>query len=250
MISIERLSPRAHRMTVMGAFQHADAAEAVAFARRQLEAGEGGNLLVDVTSLAEFSFPAVSEQLMHIPTLLRYVYSLDRIAIISDEDWLRSAARLEGALLPGVEYQVYDDDEADAALAWVLEESAEPHRDAFREFDAGEAGIAAFEITGRIDGAAAEAGLALVEERLAAPDCEKLLVVIRNWHGFDAGLLFDSRLFSRKLDLIDRIERYAIVGGPEWLGGMAETFGKVMKPRIKAFELDELEEALGWLVAD
>ncbi|MEE4153191.1 MAG: STAS/SEC14 domain-containing protein [Erythrobacter sp.] len=247
MIAIERLSPRAHRITVMGAFHHADAAEAIAFVKRQREAGEGGNLLVDATSLAEFSFPALSEQLMHLPTLLRYIYSLDRIAILSDEEWLRSAARLESALLPGVEYQVYDDDEAEAALAWVLEESDEPHRDAFREFDAGKPGIAAFELTGRIDAAAAERALALIEQRLSAPDCSRLLVVVKHWHGFDAALLLKTDLYSRKLDLIDRLERYAIVGGPEWLGAMAETFGKVIKPRIKAFDLDELDEALGWL---
>ncbi len=234
----------------MGAFHHADAAEVVAFAKRQLDSDEGGNLLLDLTSLVEFSFPAVGEQLMHLPAMLRFVYSLDRIAVISDEEWLRSVARLESALLPGVAYQVYDDDEAEAALAWVLEESDEPHRDAFREVDLGGPGIAAFELIGRIDAAAAERGIALLAERLSAPDCARLLVVIRNWHGFDAGLLFNPGLFSTKLELIDEIERYAIVGGPEWLGGMAEAIGALMKPRIKAFEAGELDKALEWLGED
>lgn len=137
MINIETLSPKAHRVTVMGPFHYADAEGLVAFAKERLASGERGNLLIDVTSLADFSFSAISDQLMHIPSMLQFVYSLDRIAFISDEEWMRSAARLESMLLPGVTYQVYDDDEVDAALAWVLEEEDEPHKGAFRELELG-----------------------------------------------------------------------------------------------------------------
>lgn len=249
MIEIETLSPKAHRISVMGAFHFDDAERLVAFAKEQLAGGARGNLLIDLTSLADFTLSAISDQLIHIPAMLQFVYSLDRIALISDEEWLRSAARLESMLLPGVTYQVYDDDEANAALAWVLEEEDRPHKGAFRELDLGKPGIAAFEVVGRLDGAESERGLTMVEQRLADPDCAKLMMVIPDWHGFEADLLFSPKLMSSKLKLIDEIERYAIVGGPSWVGGTAQIIGALVKPEIKAFDLDDLDDAVEWLNA-
>ncbi|WP_298306681.1 STAS/SEC14 domain-containing protein [uncultured Erythrobacter sp.] len=246
MINIETLSPKAHRVTVMGPFHFDDAEALVAFAKERLASRERGNLLIDVTSLADFSFSAISDQLMHIPSMLQFVYSLDRIAFISDEEWMRSAARLE-SMLPGVTYQVYDDDEKDAALAWILEEEEAPHKGAFRELDVGRADVAAFEVVGRLDGPESDRGIAMVEERLNDPQCSKLMMVIRHWHGFEAELLFTPKLMASKLRLIDKIDRYAVVGGPSWVGSVAQTIGMLIKPEIKAFKLDEQDEALEWL---
>ncbi|MEM7701328.1 MAG: STAS/SEC14 domain-containing protein [Pseudomonadota bacterium] len=247
MISIETISPKAHRITAMGAFHFEDAEKFVAFAKERLASKEGGNLLIDLTALADFTFSAVSDQLMHIPSLLQFIYSLDRIAILSDEEWLRSAARLESALLPGVAYQVYDEDEADAAMAWVTEEVEEPHLGAFAEIDVGNASIAAFQLAGRLDSAESERGIAMVEARLKDPACSKLMMVIQSWHGFDAELLFDFGLMRSKMGLISEIDRYAIVGGPDWLGGTAQIMGALVKPKIRAFDLDDQDDAVGWL---
>lgn len=247
MLDIEELSPSAHRVTVMGAFHYDDAEKFIAFAKDHNADGKGGNLLIDLTALADFTFSAVSDQLMHVPSLLKYIYSLDRIAIISDEEWLRSAARLESVLLPGVEYQVYDEDEADAALAWVTEEVDEPHLGAFTELNVGDPSIAAFQLAGRLDSAESERGIAMVEARLKDSSCSSLMMVIKSWHGFEAELLFDFGLMRSKLGLIDEIERYAIVGGPSWIGGTAQIMGALVKPDIRAFDEDEQEEALAWL---
>ncbi len=247
MLNIEELSPRAHRITVMGPFHYEDAEKFVAFAKERLAAKDGGNLLIDLTALADFTFSAVSDQLMHVPSLLKFVYSLDRIAIISDEEWLRSAARLESILLPGVEYQVYDDDEADTALAWVTQEVDEPHLDAFSELDVDDSSIAAFQLAGRLDSAESARAIAMVEERLKAPECRHLMMVIKSLHGFDAQLLFDFGLMRSKMHLIYEIDRYAIVGGPDWLGGTAQMMGALVKPQIRAFDDDEQDKALAWL---
>lgn len=74
-----------------------------------------------MTSLAgTLPLSAITLELANIGTLMKWVYQLDRIAVISDEAWLRAASRIESALLPGVSYAVYDADEADKARAWVL----------------------------------------------------------------------------------------------------------------------------------
>ncbi|MEO0590331.1 MAG: STAS/SEC14 domain-containing protein [Pseudomonadota bacterium] len=247
MLEIEQLSPKAHRIVAMVEFREEDAHKLVAFAKEQVAAGGGGHVLIDMTALAGFSWSAVTIELAHMGALLKWVYGLDRIAIISDEDWIRTGARLESALLPGVVYEVYDDDEADAALAWVTEEQDNPHTGAFHELDLGNPAIAAFQLAGRLDSAESERGIAMVEARLKDPECSKLMMVIKSWHGFDAELLFDFGLMRSKMHLIDDIDRYAIVGGPSWIGGTAQLMGKLIKPDIRAFDDEEQSEAAAWL---
>ncbi len=250
MIEIEELSPKepiAHRVVLIGAFHYSDAEKVVAFAKERLESEERGNLLIDLTSLADFSLPSLGDQMIHMPTMLQFVCSLNRIAFISDEAWLRSAARLESALLPRVVYEVYDDDEADAARAWVTGKTDEPHRGAFNEMKLDKPGIAAFEVTGRLDRPESQRGIAMVEARLKEPDCSKLMMVIRNWYGFDAKIIFNPSLMSSKFRLIDEIDRYAIVGGPDWVGTIGEVVGKLVNPKIKAFDSDDLSNAVEWL---
>ncbi len=249
MIDIEQISPTAHRMVVIGAFYSADAKRMIDFANESIEAGNSRNLLIDLTALTDFSIAAVSEELVHIPTLLKWLYSLDRIAIISDEKWIRSAARLESALLPGVVYEVYDEDEAEAARAWVSERIESPHNGALRELDIGNPKIAAFELLGRLDREESERGVDIVRKRLAETDCSLLMLVIKNWHGFDAEVLFSRKVLSSKLELISDLERYAIVGGPDWIGNLAGSANALLKFEIRAFDLGQQEEAIKWLAS-
>jgi hypothetical protein len=127
MIDIEQLSPTAHRMVVIEEFRQADAETVVEFVKQQNATGGGGNLLVDLTAMGGFTWSAVTVELTHIPSLMKWVYSLDRIAIVSDEAWVRTAAKIESALLPGVTYEVYDEDAEVDARAYVLGESDKAH---------------------------------------------------------------------------------------------------------------------------
>ncbi len=247
MIDIEQISDKAHRIVVMEEFHQTDAEKLVDFAKQRNAAGGGGNLLFDVTAVAGFTLSAVTIELAHIPSLVKWIYGADRIAIISDEEWIRTGSRLESALLPGVTYEVYDEDEAEAARAWIMEEAEGPHTGAFHELDLGKSDIAAFELTGRLDREESERGVAMVRARLEDPDCSKLMIVISHWHGFDVDAIFSSQVIAGKLDLISKLDRYAIVGGPGWIHGMVGPIGMLLKPDIRAFDLDERDEAIEWL---
>jgi hypothetical protein len=246
MIDIEQIGPNAHRIAVYGEFHEDDARAFVDFAKEHHEKGGGGNVLIDLVSLASWSFSAMSEELVHIPALTKWIYSLDRIALVSDEEWMRSAARLESALLPGVSYAVYDEDEMDAARAWVLGETDHPHGGAVNELDLGE-GIAGFELVGRLDREESERILAMAQAKLSRPECSRLMVVIRKWHGLETDTALSGKVWGTKLDLLNRVDRYAVVGGPDWLRAMAGAMGALVKPEVRAFELDEEDEALRWL---
>ncbi|OBV10834.1 STAS/SEC14 domain-containing protein [Erythrobacter dokdonensis] len=246
MIDIERIGPRAHQMLVYGQITPDDTAKFVAFAQAQNEAGEGGNILIDMVSMAGFSWSAVAEELAHIPALMQWLYRLDRIALVSDEEWIRTMARLESALLPGVVYAVYDADEAGAARAWVLEESERAHAGAVSARDEG-ADVVVIELTGRLDRAESENALDLVRARLDITGARRLMVVVRKWHGFDPDAALSTHVMQGKLELLGRLDRYALVGGPGWLRQMADSFGALVKPQVRSFDAGEETAALAWL---
>lgn len=246
MIDIERLSPKAHQILIYGEISADDLGQLVAFAKDQNAQGLGGNVLFDLVSMASFSWNAMMGELAHVPALLQWLYRLDRIAVISDEEWIRSAARLESALLPGVTYAVYDAHETERARAWVLEESAHPYTGALTERQA-DAGIAVLDLTGRLDRHETERVLALLHAKLADPACARVMLVVHQWHGFDANTAFSSAVWHGKLGLIDQIERYALVGGPVWLRQMAAAFGALVKPEVRTFDLPDEAAALSWL---
>ncbi|MEO1222205.1 MAG: STAS/SEC14 domain-containing protein [Pseudomonadota bacterium] len=247
MLNIETLSPKAIRIASVAEFRQDDVEKLVTFVQGHYDNGGGGNLLIDATALTGFTFSAVSVELVHMPLFLKWLYSLDRIAIVSDDDWIRTAARLESALLPGVTYQVYDDDEADAALAWVLEESDEPHAGAFQPLEIDAPGVAAFQLSGRLTREESERGVAMVRTALADSECSNLMIVIRSWHGFDPDAAISREVMAGKIELIKNLDRYAIVGGPAWIRNLASTFSVLLKPEIKAFELDDEDKAVAWL---
>lgn len=246
MIDIERIAPDAHQMLVYGQITPDDVRKFVAFAAEQNAAGEGGNILIDMVSLAGFSWSALVEELAHVPALMQWLYRLDRIALVSDEAWIRTAARLESMALPGVAYAVYDADEAEAARAWVLGQSDHPHSGAVQARDAG-TDVVVIELTGRLDRAESENALDMVRARLDMSGARKLMVVVRKWHGFDPDAALSTHVMQGKRELLGRLDRYAVVGGPGWLRQMVDTFGALVKPEMRSFEADGEAAALAWL---
>lgn len=249
MIDIEPLSPKAHRIAIYGEFGPEDVRKFVAFAQSHLDAGGGGNILIDMVFLAGFSWSALAGEVGHVPMLMRWLYSLDRIALVSDEDWIRSMARLESALLPGVTYEVYDADEAEAARAWVLEHSDRAHDGAVVQRDEGP-DIAAYEIAGRLDRDEAERAIDQVRAHLAANGANRLMVVIRNWHGFDPDAALSAKVVQGNLDILGQIDRYAVVGGPGWLRQVASATSPLVNPEVRGFDESEEAAALAWLRGD
>ena len=43
-----------------------------------------------------------------------------RVAVVSDQAWMRVGTRLESAMLPNISYRVCEPDERDEALAWAF----------------------------------------------------------------------------------------------------------------------------------
>ena len=78
-----------------------------------------GTMLYTITSFAFPDLGAIVVEMARLPKLLGLLGRFDRCAVLSDAAWLRSAAELEGALIPGFDIKAFDLEERDAAEAWL-----------------------------------------------------------------------------------------------------------------------------------
>ena len=246
MLKIEQLTPTVDQILVSQRLTEDDVRKFVAFAEG-LDGAAKSNLLFEVADIDGLDFSAVWQEMSHFGALVKMLGKLDRIAIVADEPWLRTAARIGSAMLPGVTYEVFSSDKAGQARDWVLSKIERPHGDAVRVIDVGDPSIVAFELDGRIDRQNAEDGVSQLKATLDASNASRMMARVKNWQGFDLSALGSTSIAKSKAQFIKRLDRYAIVGGPDWLENVAETFGSLIDTEVKTFDLDEEEEALAWL---
>lgn len=73
-------------------------------------------------TLADFSLPtigALGVEMSRLPKLFGILGKFSKCAVLSDQSWLRKAAEIEGAVLPGLEIKAFEMGDAAAAEAWL-----------------------------------------------------------------------------------------------------------------------------------
>jgi hypothetical protein len=76
----------------------------------------------------------------------------------------------------------------------------------------------------------------------------RLLVVMRDFHGWTAGALWEDVKFDWKH--YSDIEQLAIVGEKKWEAGMAHFCRPFTRARIKYFDVSDIDAARGWITAE
>jgi hypothetical protein len=126
MLTITPLSPRAIEIVAEGHFGAADVAGALAGMTTILDDMPQLDILADVRGSPGITLPAIAEEFRHLSLIFRMIRQIERVAIVADAPWVRVASRIEGALIPGVHYEVYERHEAAHAREWLLRHTDEP----------------------------------------------------------------------------------------------------------------------------
>lgn len=85
----------------------------------EMEGVHHANMLVRDGGLDWPSLGAVGVELRHWGQMLAMVQKIDRIALLTDQGWLRATAALESALVPGVSIHSFAPGEEQAAREWL-----------------------------------------------------------------------------------------------------------------------------------
>ena len=88
----------------------------------------------------------------------------------------------------------------------------------------------------------------LTEQRINQFGKVRLLVILHDFHGWNASALWDDIKFDIKH--FNDIERLAIVGESKWEKGMASFCRPFTSAEIKYFDQAELESARAWIQSD
>jgi len=126
MLIITPLTDRALEIIAEGNFSGADVAPAFNRLAAILDDTPRLDLFVDVRGSPSIALSVFGEEMKHIPLIFRLIRQLDRVAIVADAAWVRTASRIESAVIPGLHYGVYSRDEAAHAREWLLRHTDQP----------------------------------------------------------------------------------------------------------------------------
>lgn len=82
---------------------------------------ENGVMMYRIRNFTMPSFGALTAELMSLPSIWRMLRRIDRCAVISDTGWIRLAAEIEGAVIPGLTIKAFSPEDEAAAEAWLTE---------------------------------------------------------------------------------------------------------------------------------
>lgn len=80
------------------------------------------NLYLEVPMLEGVDFEVMGESIKQaFKDLVTYLFNVDKIAVVTNESWLKYTVKIENKLMPGIEERVFADNEKTAALMWLAE---------------------------------------------------------------------------------------------------------------------------------
>lgn len=215
----------------------------------KLKSGEKISAYFELCDEFEVETEAVKRDLTRAHEILGKLKQFERVAFVSDVSWIRGVAKLEDLLFgrDDLEMQVYNESEAEHALAWVSGEVEDSHGLSLRELETDDPNVAAFEVFGKMRKADLDLAGQIMDKFVDdnAPRC--LMAKFTKFQGFEMALLGNREMIKAKRQAMDHLDRYAMVGAPDWVENIAETLSGLFKFELRTFDLDEEAEAMDWL---
>ena len=78
------------------------------------------NFFIEMKKIESLELAAMPHHMARSFPLFGKLDRFGRVAVVSDQTWIRVLTRLESALLPNISYRVYEPQEREEALEWAL----------------------------------------------------------------------------------------------------------------------------------
>jgi len=86
-----------------------------------LEDGKKTNFLYTISDIEFPAIGALGVEFSYIPLLLTSLSKIGKVAVIADQAWLRTAAEVEGKVIPGLTVRSFELGAPGDAEKWLLE---------------------------------------------------------------------------------------------------------------------------------
>jgi SpoIIAA-like len=190
--------------------------------------------------------------LRHLRELRRFA----RIAVVTEQEWVRRVVQVQGRILPQIEIRTFTPGEQDAALTWVAQPITTGEPEAAQAppsvhlIETTRPDVIGFEVNGRIRRDDMHLLVGAFEQALGAHERLRVLVRIVTFDGITLEALREEGLASVKLRGWRQVERYALVGGPAWMAGVTGWVAPVTRIPTRHFDAAQEDEAWRWLEAE
>ncbi|HKU38920.1 MAG TPA: STAS/SEC14 domain-containing protein [Polyangiales bacterium] len=206
-------------------------------------------IYVELADASHFTIPALLTDLRYALAKIGQWRRFARVALVTEKGWARGFMQVFAPFLSGIEGRVFAASESDRALAWVTELRPDARQAALRLIPTSRPDTYGVVWKGRITSADVDTVMETLKRELEAHISARVLVRIEDLGGIEPAAAFKSGLLRAKLLGIRKIERYAVAGGPAWLGRYADMISKVSGLEMRYFPIERESEAWAWLEA-
>ena len=119
MLKVTKISPNRVDIELNGSLDADGMRDGLDALIEQSEGVENGLMLYTISEFAMPSAAALAVEFARLPKLFGLIGKFDRCAVLSDAAWLRTAAEIEGAVIPGLAIKAFELGENEAAEAWL-----------------------------------------------------------------------------------------------------------------------------------
>lgn len=222
-----------------------------AFRSRRQKPGKLG-ICVDFTGLEDISPAGLMEGAKADLEFLRHIKQFKRMAVVSDKEWPGVVVGLAKSMLPTMEFKLFEPDQQAQAVKWAAETSVSKAdvKGTTQMLKTSRDDVLAIEIDGIITPDATATVMDDLERRLASHDKISVLVHFKHFGGIDPAVFMQSGLISTKFEAMRKLERYAVIGAPQWMQKVVGAVGPMVPgAEIRSFAADQEAEAWVWMGA-
>lgn len=119
MLTVSKPSKNRIELNLSGALNAEEMRVALDTLIQQSEGIQNGTMLYTILDLEMPTLGAIVADFQRIPQFFGLIGKFDKCAVLCDTAWIRTAAEIEGAVIPSLEIKSFELSEIKAAQAWL-----------------------------------------------------------------------------------------------------------------------------------
>lgn len=248
MLTVKELKPRIFEITLSGVVEASDIQTMKRDLTPALEADGKMGLVLRMEDLDDVTGDALIADTRFEFSMLPQWSKVEKVAVVTDKQAFEAMLKWFDPILPMIDFRTFAPADAAKAEDWAadLAKSGTGDGPGVQVVEDGSDGLLIFQIDGKMTEEGADQVFAAFDKAVEGRDKINLMIRVKDYEGFDLGMLTDKDTMTSKLGAIDKVGRYAIVGAPGWMRTMVQTMGSLIPIEMRTFDASEDDAAQKW----
>lgn len=208
----------------------------------------------DMSQLSDISADALLDGVKADLHFLGLANKVPKMAAVTDKEWPLAIINIYSKIMPSCQMKVFPTSKKKEALEWVSElppAKSCGNKPAITLIKSNKENVIGYELDGAIT--REDLNLLIKETLPFVEDTDKFRYIakIKNFEGLDPSMYLNKDLVKLKLLSLQKLERYAVVGGPDWMkkwvNFVSPAFSNI---DMKVFPIEKEDEAWRYLGAE